>query len=243
MDVLRLYTVEQHAWTVQAMSDALGSPPSTVYRVVAELVNAGLLEAATESRYRLGAAFVEFDRLTRLTDPLVQHGSAVLQDCVARASIPCVGLLSRLYNATVMCIADAATGPLDFRSSYERGLPMPLTRGATSKAILAQLPARRLATLVNRQRPQDQRAPSPEALRASLAEIRRRGFAVSRGEIDHGLVGIAAPVMVPATGLVASLSLVVRAADLTEGIERSLILMLVSAAALLTDTLSPPRRP
>jgi DNA-binding IclR family transcriptional regulator len=142
-----------------------------------------------------------------------------------------------------MCIADAATGPLDFRSSYERGLPMPLTRGATSKAILAQLPARRLAALVNRQRPQDQRAPSQEALRASLAEIRRRGFAVSRGEIDHGLVGIAAPVMVPATGLVASLSLVVRAADLTEGIERSLILMLVSAAALLTDTLSLPRRP
>jgi DNA-binding IclR family transcriptional regulator len=238
MDVLRLYTVDRHAWTVQAMADALGSPPSTVYRVVAELVQAGLLEAATESRYRLGAAFVEFDRLTRLTDPLVRQGTHVLQDCVARAGIPCVGLLSRLYNATVMCIADAATGPLDFRSSYERGLPMPLTRGATSKVILAQLPARRLARLLQAQPAHDPLAPSPEALRAALADIRRRGFALSRGEIDHGLVGIAAPVVVRTTGLVASLSLVLRAAELTEGIERSLILMLVSAAALLNDSLT-----
>jgi DNA-binding IclR family transcriptional regulator len=60
---------------------------------------------------------------------------------------------------------------------------------------------------------------------------------VTRGEIDTGLVGLAAPVVSAPLGLVASLSLVVRASDLTDGVERGLVLLLVSAAALLTDSL------
>lgn len=238
MDVLRLYTLEDHAWTVQAMSEALGRPASTVYRVVGELAGAGMLEAAPGSRYRLGAAFVEFDRLARLTDPLVRHGSAVLRDIVARASIPCVGLLSRLHNATVMCIADDAAGDVGFRSSYERGRPMPLTRGATSKVILANLPARRLAALLKARRPGQAAEGDPGTLRAALADIRRRGFAVTRGEVDTGLVGLAAPVGSRALGLVASLSLVARAGELDREAERRLVTMLVAAAARLGDGLT-----
>ena len=233
MDVLRLYTVERHSWTVQAMSETLAIPVSTVYRAVGELVRAGLLEAGPESSYRLGAAFVEFDRLTRLTDPLVRVGRSVLRAAVARSPVPCVGLLSRLYNGTVMCIADDASGPLDFRSSYERGRPMPLTSGATSKAILAHVPPRRLAVLLNRHSGEI----DPKPFRAQLAEIRRRGFAISRGEIDDGLAGIAAPVRLPALGLVASLSFVVRAANLDDDAERGLVEVLVAARARLTDAL------
>lgn len=231
MDVLRLYTLEDHAWTVQAMSEALGRPASTVYRVVGELARVGMLEAAG-SRYRLGAAFVEFDRLARLTDPLVRHGSTVLRGIVAAAGIPCVGLLSRLHNATVMCIADDAAGHVDFRSSYERGRPMPLTRGATSKVILANLPARRLAALLKARRPGQVAEGDPGTLRAALADIRRRGFAVTHGEVDTGLVGLAAPV-----GLFASLSLVARMGDLDREAEHRLVAMLVAAASRLGDEL------
>jgi DNA-binding IclR family transcriptional regulator len=229
--ILRLYSVERPDWTIKAMADSLASPPSTIYRAVRELIAAGLLEAGPDACYRLGAAFVEFDRLTRLTDPLIQRGRPVLHDCVAQARISCVGLLCRLYNGTVMCIADEVGREAGFRSSYERGRPMPLTRGATSKVILAHLPPRRLAALLPRSEP-----PLPQ-FRAELADIRKRGYAVTSGEIDAGLMGLAAPVVAPSLGLMASLSLVVRAADLQAGQERSLILMLVSAAAMLTETL------
>ena len=239
MDVLRLYTVESYAWTVQAMSDALGTPASSIYRVVGELVRAGLLEATAGSQYRLGAAFVEFDRLTRLTDPLIRLGRSVLHDIVVQAHTPCVGLLCRLYNTTVMCIADDAAGQVDFRSSYERGRPMPLIRGATSKVILAQLPSRRLAALLQSSTAEFGPAAGDgvDPFRAALLDIRRRGFAVTRGEIDAGLVGLATPLTCQPLGLVASLSLVVRADDIAEDSERRLILMLVSAASMLTDAL------
>ena len=227
--VLRLFSVEAPAWTVQAMSEQLGVPGSTLYRVVGELVRAGMLEAASESRYRLGAAFVEFDRLTRLSDPLVRHGGPVLAALVGQAGLPCVGLLCRLYGATVMCVGDAAAGAPGFRSRYERGRPMPLVRGATSKAILAHLPSRRLTALLAGQ------AVDGRALRAELTLIRRRGVAVSRAEIDAGLVGLAAPVR--AGGLAASLSLVVRADELDPAAEARVLGLLATAATELAGRL------
>jgi DNA-binding IclR family transcriptional regulator len=74
-------------------------------------------------------------------------------------------------------------------------------------------------------------------LRDELGAIRKRGYCVTRGEVDKGLVGLAVPVALPEQALVASLSLVVNGADLDDAGERRLVLMLVSSASLLTEAL------
>lgn len=234
--ILRLFGEEKSVWTVPEMAEALALPASTVYRTVRELVAERFLEPATEAHYRLGAAFVEFDRLVRLTDPLARTSDAWLRDLAAQAGLPCVVVLARLYGDTVMCVADAAAGDLPMRPSYQRGRPMPLTAGATSKAILAQLPSRRLTRLVAH--PEHDPASMAE-LRAALAAIRKRGHCVSRGEIDPGLAGIAVPIALPQLGIAASLSLVVEAARIDETREHRLVLLLVSSAAMLMAQLQP----
>src|SRR4051794_4492811 len=168
--VLRLFSEARSIWTVQQMAEALAVPQSTVYRTVRDLVDENFLEAAADARYRLGSIFIEFDRLLRLTDPFAKEGERVLRDLVSEAGVPCVGLLCRLYNDTVMCVADPASGAA-FRSSYERGKPMPLTSGATSKAILAHLPPRRLARLLDHVH-----AERSEAFRQELTAIRKSGI-------------------------------------------------------------------
>jgi DNA-binding IclR family transcriptional regulator len=239
--ILRLFGQETCIWTVPEMAAALGQPASSVYRAVRELVAAAFLEPATEAHYRLGAAFVEFDRLVRLTDPLMRVAEPRLADIARQAGVPCAVLLARLYGDTVMCVADTRTsarvGDRPVMPSYERGRPMPLTRGATSKTILAQLPTHRLVRLIERI---DGAAPPPEqlaALREILAGIRKRGHCVSRGEIDDGLAGLAVPIAVPRLGIAASLSLVVEAARLDAGLEHRLVLMLVASAGWLADQL------
>lgn len=241
--ILHLFDEARSDWTVPDISAALKVPASTIYRTVRELVAENFLEPATEGRYRLGAAFVELDRLVRVTDPIVRVGTASLRDVTTQARIPCVGVLARLYGDTVMCVADAASDAGAVRTSYERGRPRPLTRGATSKAILAQLPTRRLHRLLDTQVATERHphAPSPAELREELAIVRRRGYCVTRGEVDPGRVGIAAPVSVPGRALIASLSLVVEAAALDHAIERRLILLVVSTASLLTEELSRVR--
>ena len=238
--VLHLFQPQASEWTVQEIAQSIGAPASTVYRQVRELVRAGFLEPATEAHYRLGAAFLEFDRIIHLTDPLLKLGQSALRQLVEQAQVPCHGLLARLHHDQVMCIAEEKGGDVSFHSSYERGLPMRLTRGATSKVILAQLPTRRLTKLVAREAAQVPPPPfarSPEELRSLLAAIHRQGYCISRSEVDAGLVGIAAPVAVDQLGLVASLSLVVQAQALDETTERRLTLLTVSCASLLNEEL------
>jgi DNA-binding IclR family transcriptional regulator len=237
--VLRLFGESKSDWTMPEISAALGIPTSTVYRTVRELVAENLLEPATEAHYRLGAAFVEFDRLVRLTDPLYQAGTTLLHEVAAQARLACVAVLARLYGDTVMCVADARSADCTIGTSYERGRPRPLTRGATSKVILGQLRPRRLTRLLTAVGNESKRpfAASESEFREQLAGIRRRGYCVTRGEVDNGLVGIAAPVSLPEQGLTASLSLVVATKTLDDPTERRLVLLLVSSASLLTEQL------
>lgn len=228
--VLRLFDEDRSVWSVPAMSDVLGVPASTLYRTVRELVAEGFLDAADDARYRLGPAFIEFDWRMRRSDPLVRAGAPVLSDVVHQADVACVALLSRLYNGTVMCVADEAAPDIAFRSSYERGRPMPLARGATSKVILAHLQPRQLTRLIG---PRENSGP----LRAELNAIRKRGYLATANEVDEGLAGIAAPVIDRDAGVVASLSLVTPDAGLDDAQRRRLVLLCVSAAGMLSEEL------
>ena len=236
---LRLFDDRRGDWTIGDMATALSLPSSTVYRTVRDMVADGLLEAANEGHYRLGCCFVEFDRVVRKTDPLYEAGACLLEEIVAQARVPCVAVLARLYNDKIMCVADAASEDVTFRTSLERGRPRPLTLGATSKVILAQLPSRKLSRLLDTQPAggPGHALRSSDAYRAELASIRRRGFSITRGEVDKNLVGIAAAVSDPARGLLGSLSLVIQAtAD--AAIERRLAMLVVSTAGLLAEQLA-----
>jgi DNA-binding IclR family transcriptional regulator len=238
--VLRLFDEQAATWTVAAMAEALGIPQSTIYRTIRGLVVAGMLEAANEGRYRLGPAFIAFDRLIRLTDPLVEAGRDVLRDLAANAGVPCVVLLSRLYNDTVMCIAEQSAGTVTLRSSYERGKPMPLTQGATSKIILAHLPRRRLDRLLagmeNAPRKSLQRG--TQDFRSELAEIRKRGYCVTHGEIDSGLTGVAAPILCSESGIIASLSLALPSFRVTDKLLSRLIASSAAGASEIERVLA-----
>lgn len=216
------------------MSEALGIPASTTYRLVRELVAQRFLDASTEANYRLGAAFIEFDRRVRITDPLIGLGLPFLQDLLAVAAIPASAVLARLYGSEVICVADAKSAQSQILSSYERGRPMPLLRGATSKAVLAQLPTRQLNKILAAV--DAGAAPRiPDSLKRDLAEIRQRGYSVTHGEVDQGLVGLAAPVNFEDSAIVASMSLIVRADHLTPDIERRIIVNLVTATKVLSE--------
>jgi DNA-binding IclR family transcriptional regulator len=234
VEILRLFDADKPDWTIQEIADAVSVPASTVYRTVRELVGQGFLDPSIEAHYRLGAAIIEFDRRKRISDPLIREGEPVLRDVVDASPIPCVAVLARLYRDQVICVADSRTQGAELLSSYERGRPMPLMRGATSKVILAQLPRARLGKLLAG-------AETPD-LSTELNAIRRRGFAITRGEVDEGLVGIAVALACPEAAINASISLIVRAADSSEAIERRLLMMLTPAAGMLASKLAPARK-
>ena len=234
VEILRLFDESKPNWTIQDLATATDVPASTVYRTVRELVEQGFLDPSIEAHYRLGAAFIEFDRRLRISDPLIREGEPILADVLSTAQVPSVAILARLYRDQVICVADGRAPGAAVETSYERGRPMPLLRGATSKVILAQLPRPRLGKIL--QGAGHDKASQGKVI-ADLAVIRRQGYAITRSEVDAGLVGIAVPVSCPEAAINASMSLIVSGTDSNESIERRLLMTVMPAADMLTQKL------
>jgi DNA-binding IclR family transcriptional regulator len=231
--ILDLFTEERGIWTITQMSGTLGTSASTLYRLVREMVGAGFLESTVDAQFRLGPAFVNYDRRMRLTDPLIRSGAKFLQPLVGHIDIPATAILARLFGKTVMCVDDARNGTPSVKVSFERGRPMPLTRGATSRAILANVESRRLKRLLEAEGHLDDAARI--AFTDKLGQLRREGYVVAHGEVDKGAVGLAVPLSNRGLGIDASLSIIVAERDLTEQ-HRGRILALLATNAKLIET-------
>ena len=85
------------------------------------------------------------DYLTRRGDPLVLRGLPYLEQLTA--ACPCTAIVLRWYGNKILCVASESSSENPV-SSYPRGRPMPLGRGAIARSILAQLPRPRLMPLI-----------------------------------------------------------------------------------------------
>lgn len=206
--ILGLFTLARPVWRAEEVAATLEVSLSTAYRQLGGLASSGLVEAVEGANaYVLGPAIVELDRNIRLSDPLLAVAKPAMRWLAEQAPVSCTILLCRLYRDRVMCILQEEKPGEAGAVSYERGRPMPLSRGAPSKMILAQLPARQLTRLVPTL---EADLPNPgaaalEGFRAELREMRKRGYCITRGEVDPGVVGIAVPLASPRRGVVASL--------------------------------------
>jgi DNA-binding IclR family transcriptional regulator len=142
----------------------------------------------------LGPKVVELDYLTRRSDALVHHGLPYLKDLTQQYS--CTAMLLRWYGNKILCVVSESSSKNPV-SSYPRGRPMPLGRGAIARSIMAFLPKRQMLPLIERNL-DDLKSlglgDTAEDVQKSLKKIRRAGFSVAYGEVTPGAVGIAAPV-------------------------------------------------
>ncbi len=207
--VVDLFSERCPVWTVDGIASGLGYTRATAYRYVGELHDAGLLTRVGRGAYALGPRIIELDRQIRRCDPLLSVAEHVMPDLL-RDRRGQVALLCALFRDRVLCIHQAGHDR-KLAVSYERGRPMPLFRGATSKAILAWLPERRLTRLFLEQQAQIRRAglgrDRAEFL-ASLKAIRRAGYAITHADVDPGVVGVAVPLFVGEHSVIGSLSVV-----------------------------------
>jgi DNA-binding IclR family transcriptional regulator len=225
--VLGLFTLEEPEWTVDDAMRRLGmASSSTAYEYFRSLVDAGLLTATRSGIYTVGPAVIALDRVTRRHDRLVAAATGSLSQVVEGLHSRTTALVCRSYRMQVMCVDQFCAAPGDLAISYERGRPMPLYRGAASKAILTHLAPRMVKKLWKADAAEISAAglgDDWDSFKVNLRRMRKAPALVTRGELDPGLVGISAAVF-DEDGVVGSLGIVARAEDLpseeTEVIER-----------------------
>jgi DNA-binding IclR family transcriptional regulator len=195
LDVLELFASDSPELSQKEISDALALPMPTVHRLVALLTERGWLEREGSSRrLRLGLqsarivpALLAGMRLPELARPHLARLAVDVHETVNMAT--------RQGSEIVYLISESGDRLLTPQVAVGMRLPAHCT--ALGKCLLAQLPDE-LAHDALGGEPYERRTErtltSWKQLEPDLAEIRKRGVAVSEEEYEPGLVSIAAPV-------------------------------------------------
>jgi DNA-binding IclR family transcriptional regulator len=242
LSVLQLFSLERPEWTVEEAADELSVSGSTAYRYFSSLGKAGLLDPITGGRYILGPAIIAYDRQLRLSDPLVRIARPVLERLIQRNGGEGVALLCRRFRQQVMCVHQAFDRKPPYAISYERGRPMGLYRGASSRVILANLPWRTLRAKWGVEAAEMEAAglgASWAEVRKTLGAIRSTGVEVARGQIDPGMMGVAAPIWQADGQVAGSVSLVVPASTSNAGYLAGLTALVTAAGKEIDAGLAP----
>ena len=234
---LALFTLERPEWTVEAAARKLQLGVSTTYSYFKTLTDAGLIVAFSPGRYVLGPAIMQLDRQMRLLDPLISAAMPAMQELLHALGDRGILLLCRLYRHQIMCVHQEIAEPHRMASSYERGKLMPLHRGAASKIVLAQLPARFVQSFYNKNAA-DMAAVSLgnnwQEVKRSMRRLRSAGASITLAELDPGVTGVGAPLFNPAGAVIGSLAAVLLEEDLA-GRTPEEVVPLVKVAATAID--------
>jgi DNA-binding IclR family transcriptional regulator len=203
-------------------------PVSAVYRCLTSLVAAGLVEEGpSRGRYHAGAVTISLAERYRRSGLGRGQTSRILAE-LAEQTQEFAALLMRSGD-TIVCV-DSADGSRVLRCSFQVGEVVPMTAGASSKAVLASLPDDEVSGILDRN---GLTAAAAARTFESLPGVRERGFAVSADEVDQGVWGVSAPVFSHGVvvGSVSTMAPTIRAGQLTARAVRAT----VAAAQALTQ--------
>ena len=214
--ILDVFTEERLEWTPDELMAELGYSRPTLYRYIKSLKEAGFLASMPGGCMTLGPRVVEMDYLMQKSDRLVCLGEPYLKQLCD--DHPASSLLVRWYGSKLLCVASECSTP-NALSSYPRGRPMPLARGAISRAIMAYLPRRQLEPMIAENLTEFASiglGSTSDEVMICMKQIRRQGVAIAYGEVTPGVVGIAAPIFSDSNAPIAALCVTIEARETDE---------------------------
>jgi DNA-binding IclR family transcriptional regulator len=197
---------------LSAMADRLGVHSSTALRMLAPMVEAGLL-ARADGRYRLGLHLAEFgqDVLDTLDLRAVAHPQLVALSAATRCTVH----LAQLVDDAIVYV-DKVEVHGTIRTWSRVGRQVPLHTTAASKAILAGLPAAdrdRLLAGWEFTAHSPRTLTGADALKRRLDEVEARGFAIDEAEFDSLVHCVGVPQRTPRRSVLVTIGAQLRERD------------------------------
>ena len=208
MDVLLLFgRTGRPDLGVTEIANELGLTKAAVHRILTALRNRELITIEpTTRRYALGHAAIALGRAYLARTDLRVMAAPELRRLAAATGE--TATLSIRRGDTRMYVEQVVPDQ-ELRMEVALGLPYPLHAGSSSKSILAFLRKEEIDEYLDRHELTpltEATITTPRKLRTELAEIRKRGYAISLGERQIGAASIAAPILDHDGGVVAAIS-------------------------------------
>lgn len=237
LDILLLFNEKKLVWTGAEIADRIGVARSTGYRYMQSLVNAGFVEEAAVG-FRLGPRIFELARLARAGTSLGDIAVPAMRTLVS--AVGETALLTRRSGRYVVCL-ELVEAPRPVRLSYERGHVLPINAGAAAEVLLAWAPPDEVASVLAAaplERFTAKTLTDPTQLQARLAQIRKDGAAISQGELDEEILGVAAPIYSARGDVIAAVSVAALASRIPRTAIKPVKLAVKATAATISEQLS-----
>ena len=222
---------------ISALASRLGLAKSTVHRLATTLVEYDILEQNRETgKYRLGLALFELGTLVRRK---MDAASASHNEITALAESTGETVQLALLDHLSVLYIRIRESKQAVRMSSSLGSRAPAHCTSVGKALLAYQPAELVDQIVANglKRYTVNTITEPEALRAELASIRARGYAVDDEEIEVGLRCVAAPIRDHSGQVVAAISVAAPVQRMTKKNIQSTVPGVVAAAEAISRRL------
>lgn len=225
--VLILGVLERGPTSLAGLVDAAGLARPTAHRLAVALEHHGLVTRDRAGRFLLGPRVTELaaaageDHLLTVAPPLL----ARLRDSTGESA-----QLYRRRGGTRVCVA-AAERSSGLRDTVPVGSVLPMTAGSAAQVLLAWEERYLVEDLLSR-------AAFPPA---ALTAVRRRGWAASVAEREHGVASVSAPVCASDGTVVAAVSVSGPIERLTRSPGRLHAAAVVAAGEAIGLALAPRR--
>jgi DNA-binding IclR family transcriptional regulator len=173
LSVLEVLARESAGLTVTELAVRLGVHRTNVYRLLTTLIQHRLVRRESDGRYVLGTGVIDLVR--GVASDLRTVALPILAALAEQAQATAYVTLADGDEAVALIVVEPRR--TEMHVAYRVGFRHPLDRGASGLAILAGRP------------------PMPHE-REEIRIARRLGYAITRGELQPGTAGIAAPICV-----------------------------------------------
>ncbi|CAK4074626.1 IclR family transcriptional regulator [Vibrio variabilis] len=229
LQLLMQVAVNDEPVTAKQLSEQVGTPISSLYRHLKLLKEWNLIEESpSDKTLIIGPAALMLMRSYETSQHDLDAVDVVLNRLQKQTGEMAAYMVPVGYRA--LCVSRKESMQA-LRCSYVQGQSQPLLRGASSKVMLAYMPAQRCEKILRYFGEYNHISQWQE----ELAQIRNQGYALSTSEIDSGVSGISAPVM-KGTKLVGAISVMAPAHRVEQNRQKIILHVLQAARAL------PPER-
>ncbi|WP_088125980.1 IclR family transcriptional regulator [Vibrio cholerae] len=228
LQLLMQVAVNPEPVSAKGLSEQLQVPLSSLYRHLKLLKEWNLIEESPHDKTLIiGPAALLLMRSYETSQHNLDAVEAVLSRLQKQTGEMAAYMVPVGYRA--LCVSQRESMQA-LRCSFVQGQSQPLLRGASSKVMLAYMPAARCEKIL-RYFGED---PTLDKWQSEFEKIRRHGYA-STSEIDPGVSGISAPVM-KGSKLIGAISVMAPAHRVESNKQRIILHVLQAARAL------PPER-
>lgn len=209
LDLLFCFQPGESELSLAQLARKTGLPHPTARRLVLELTKAGALEQRSDGRFTVGLRLWQLGTLAPLTESLRTMAQPFMEDLYSALN---QHVQLAILEGTEAVILERLSAPHALGLVSQVGGRLPLHCSGVGKVLLSHSGPGLVDEILDGEllRYTPETETDPQALRRELAECRRAGSAMVRGELTRGADSIAARVMNSEGRVVAALSVVVK---------------------------------